>query len=74
MKAKIGVEEMDAAEELMQESAEGWGWDWGSDGLGVVVDYLLSVSAGRCGQFWSKKAVVLIGLTRKSCSAYSNTM
>ena len=33
MKAEIGVEEMDAAEELVQESAEGWGWDWGSDGL-----------------------------------------
>ena len=67
MKAKIGVEEMDAAEELMQESAEGWGWDWGSDGLGVVVDYLLVISGGR-------RERELVGLTRKSCSAYSKTM
>ena len=33
-----------SAEELVEESTEGWGWDWCSDGLGVVVDYLLDVS------------------------------
>jgi hypothetical protein len=41
------MEEMDSAEELMEQSTESWGWDWSSDGLGVVVYYLLLVSAGR---------------------------
>ena len=38
------MEVVDSTEELVEESAECWGWDWGSDGLGVVVDYLLDVS------------------------------
>lgn len=44
MEAEIGVEEVDTAEELMEESAEGRGWEGGADGLRMMVDDLLRIS------------------------------
>lgn len=35
------MEKVDAAEELMEESAECENWDGGPDSLGVMMDYLL---------------------------------
>ena len=70
MEAEIGVEEVDTAEELMEESAEGRGGEWGADGLRMMVDDLLPISFA----FEAEKCPHMRILTKKSCSAYSNTM
>ena len=50
METEVRMEVVYTTEELVEEATESWGWDWGSDSLGVVVYYLLNVSTrkARC--------------------------
>lgn len=70
MEAEIRVEEVNTAEELMEQAAEGWRGDGGSDGLGVVMDDLLNISERPEDRASPEQR----GHTKKSCSAYSKTM
>jgi hypothetical protein len=64
MKHKVGVQKVQATKKLVQQAAECRRWDGSADRLGVVMDDLLHVSLPSAA----------LKLTRKSCSAYSNTM
>jgi hypothetical protein len=67
-----------SAEELVEESTESWGGNWSSDGLGVVVDYLLDVSGPkarcRCGGLYAALCWIGGSFRCEACGSLGNVV